>query len=217
MACIQTEACIQATHLAKYGRARSVFGGGPCGSVALEPGIGWQWLGQLSARGWALILMAGLSVGVSVGIGSGALADRQEATPGAPYEIFRGQQGPEDPQVYAATTQDEWMAAWALVDQKPPRALVDGQETGIALFMGTKPTGGYDFLVEKISVSPREVGIAVRVMEPTSIATTGLTAPYVFLLVEGVGVETVLTRPSGRTTLGPPPVDGFGGSRGSQG
>ncbi len=119
------------------------------------------------------------------------------------YHVYRGQNGPANlANGFLATTDEEWNALWAVVDQKPPRPLNEGEETGVALFMGERPTGGYDYRVMSITLEDDRLNIRVRSELPGEVATQVITAPYMFLIVEAVAKETDLAV---RTLLGPAP------------
>ena len=121
------------------------------------------------------------------------------------FEEIKSTNGPAEPAVYAVTTQDEWQALWSKADLSPPKPLVEGRQTGVALFMGQRPSAGYGIKIRRVSRDEDgRIEIKATEIAPSGAAAQGETAPYVVLLIEGTGNRVVLDY---REELGPVPPD----------
>jgi hypothetical protein len=81
----------------------------------------------------------------------------------------------------AARTQDEWQALWKLHGASQPAATVDfAKEMIAAVFLGTRPTGGYD--VEIVATRREANAVVVEYVEhrppADAIVTQALTSPF---------------------------------------
>lgn len=108
------------------------------------------------------------------------------------YEAVHGESGPERAGAFVATTTLEWQALWDTVQQAPPRALKEGEETGIGVFMGTRPSGGYGYKIRHVERDDGNIEIKTIAYAPEGAAPQGESAPYVILLVRGTGERTLL-------------------------
>ena len=76
-----------------------------------------------------------------------------------------------------------------LPDDQRERTLrwLDGGRSVVALFAGSRPTGGHHIQVERVSASNDLLDVSYRVRAPDSnlIVTQALTSPYAVLLVDG--------------------------------
>ncbi len=147
-------------------------------------------------------MAAGLALGAWLGLCGAGAVSTAHADVAVPVETFRGQQGPRIGRIHSAHTNEEWVALWSLVNQRPPRELVEGSETGVAVFLGERPTGGYRIEITNITHTPENLKLAVDVSPPKAVATQGLTAPYMFMIIKAKAERTHLTL---QTDLTPPP------------
>ncbi len=108
------------------------------------------------------------------------------------FEAIHGTSGPQDDAAFVATTQDEWTRIWDLIGQAPPRPLTEGEETGVALFMGARPSGGYGYKIRRVEVEDGRMEVKATLFAPAGAAPQGDTAPYVVLLIRGAGHKTIL-------------------------
>lgn len=107
-----------------------------------------------------------------------------------PYiDQISGQQGPAEPGLYSATTQDEWETLWAMIGEEPKGAFEEGETTAVAYFMGLRPTGGYEAYAST-HWEDTFVRVDFEEMIPTGIVTQALTTPYTIVILDGVA-ETV--------------------------
>jgi hypothetical protein len=96
--------------------------------------------------------------------------------------IARGSQSNIDaPRQSVVRTQGEWEALWRAHDYDKPAPTVDfSKEMVVAVFMGSRPTGGYG--VEITSVAERNGALVVSYRErspsPGAIAAQVLTFPF---------------------------------------
>ncbi|MCB9959268.1 MAG: protease complex subunit PrcB family protein [Rhodospirillaceae bacterium] len=77
-----------------------------------------------------------------------------------------------------------WRLLWQLVGEDPPGPLPD-EAMAVAVFLGARPTAGYQVAITDVLESPGEITVQYRETEPSAGATTAqiLTAPYVVELV----------------------------------
>jgi hypothetical protein len=141
-------------------------------------------------------------------------AARAEARP-APQDLVweimaRGAQatGFEEQAFFLVRGQDEFRNLWNRAHgsqlQVPPLPEVDfRRETVVALFMGTKPTGGYSIEVADLTLRQNELLIDVRLNEPPegAITTQALTSPWVMVRVLRAGIGTAWVRQAGSDRL----------------
>lgn len=143
------------------------------------------------------------AVHVSTGLETDASAFRP--TPrDVPFEVVaQGSQaaGVEGPDYRMLTTRDELVRAWNQAHgtslNVPPLPSVDlGRETLVAVFLGTKPTGGYGLDVESVTVEGGDLYVDVVEMTPPAdaITTQALTNPWLILRVPRGGVDAVWFR-----------------------
>jgi hypothetical protein len=106
-------------------------------------------------------------------------------------EISRGAYSAiEEEKFQVLHTEQDLADLWARMHRnrsaEPPLPDLDlNEETGIALFMGTRPTGGYAVSVEAVARQKDTVVVYYRRTEPRpqSIVTQALTSPYVFIAI----------------------------------
>src|SRR4030043_2318510 len=60
------------------------------------------------------------------------------------------QGGPSEFSVVVARSKAEWRTLWGIIGQEPPASFDPSSEVAIAIFLGQRPTAGYD--VENISL-----------------------------------------------------------------
>lgn len=93
--------------------------------------------------------------------------------------------GPAEPRVELAATTAEWYALWRLVGAAAPPDFVRGGQTGVGIFLGERPTGGY--AVRVLGVERRPDRLLVTWTEetppPEAMVTQAFTAPYAILLI----------------------------------
>jgi hypothetical protein len=65
-----------------------------------------------------------------------------------------------------ARTQKDWLQLWALTGMKPPRELDVGEEVAIAIFLGTRRTGGYQPQIIRIADNDGGRTVEWRELEP---------------------------------------------------
>lgn len=93
----------------------------------------------------------------------------------------------------------EWDAMWKPMGVRPPRPLKEGSEVAVAVFVGTRPSGG--FRVERVSVEPQGERMVIRYREtkpmPGRLYTQAPTRPWVIVMTaastasaEAIDVET---------------------------
>ena len=92
--------------------------------------------------------------------------------------------GVRDPRQVVLRSQGEWNALWAQhvsADAKPvPPPLDFARELGVAVFLGEKPTGGYDVAISRAQRSDDAVIVYFRERTPApgAIVTQSLTQPF---------------------------------------
>jgi len=92
------------------------------------------------------------------------------------------------PGFLVARTPAEWQALWDLAGRKPPMALPE-RMMALAVFMGTRNTGGYGVEIVNIRLD-RRVGerdrllVEYRERTPGRMAQQVLTSPYTITLVD---------------------------------
>lgn len=97
-----------------------------------------------------------------------------------------------------------WNRAHGSQLQVPPVPEVEfGRETIVALFMGSKPTGGYALEVEGVALRQGELFIDVTVVEPAegAITTQAITSPWTMIRILRGGIDTAWVRQAGSDRL----------------
>ncbi len=90
-----------------------------------------------------------------------------------------------------------WNAAHATLLTPPPAPEVNWErETVLALFLGSRPTGGYGISLERLSQQGAEIYADIRVSEPApgAISTQALTSPWQMVRILRGGVQVVWLR-----------------------
>lgn len=103
----------------------------------------------------------------------------------APGTYWQGDHSQSTERVYVtARTDREWRELWARVGGEPPSALPGGQ-MAVAVFLGTRDTGGYGVSIERVARDGGETVVAYRerVPGPASPVVQVLTSPYAVRLV----------------------------------
>lgn len=103
-----------------------------------------------------------------------------------------------------ATLRTLWNRAHGSQLQVPPVPDVTfSRETVVALFLGTKPTGGYGIEVQDLALTQGELFIDARISEPApdAITTQALTSPWVMIRVLAGGVDSAWVRDAGSERL----------------
>ena len=93
-----------------------------------------------------------------------------------------------------------WNQAYGASLSVPPLPSVDHErETFVAIFLGTKPTGGYGLDVEAAAIEGGDLYVDVRATTPApgSITTQALTSPWLMLRIPRGGVSAVWFRDAG--------------------
>lgn len=96
-------------------------------------------------------------------------------------QLAKGQQSTQTEQQFEVITgQAQFRHLWSRFDAGPAPSLDFTQESAIAVFMGERPTGGYNIHVD--SVTHRDDGLLVEVVlqepGPECMTTQVLTQPY---------------------------------------
>ncbi len=114
----------------------------------------------------------------------------------------------ESPQFVIAANQSQLLNLWnqAYGNRLTPPPLPDidfRRETVVAMFMGTKPTGGYGLDVRGVSLDGSElyVDISTIVPKPGAITTQALTSPWVMLRIPRANVSVAWFRNVGTDEL----------------
>ncbi|HEX7004454.1 MAG TPA: protease complex subunit PrcB family protein [Trueperaceae bacterium] len=103
-----------------------------------------------------------------------------------------------------ATLLSLWNRAHGSQLQVPPVPDADfSRETVVALFLGTKPTGGYAIEVERVSLVDGDLFIDVAIREPGAgaITTQAITSPWVMVRILRGGIDTAWIREAGSERL----------------
>ena len=96
-----------------------------------------------------------------------------------------------------STLRTLWNRAHGSQLQVPRVPEVDfSRETVVALFLGTKPTGGYGLEVVEVTLAQGELFVDVRTAEPSpdAITTQALTSPWVMVRVLRGGIDSAWVR-----------------------
>ena len=100
--------------------------------------------------------------------------------------------GVRDPLQIVARNQSEWTAIWrqhSLSDSgsRPPPAVDFDKEVIVALFLGEKPTGGYDVQISRVEQSDDALTIYYREKNPSpgGMVTQALTQPFHIVRIIG--------------------------------
>jgi hypothetical protein len=102
------------------------------------------------------------------------------------------------------TLRSLWNRAHGAQLQVPPVPEVNfSRETVVALFRGTKPTGGYGIEVESVTLRANELLVDVRLPDPAegAITTQALTSPWVMIRVLRGGIGVAWVRQAGTERL----------------
>ena len=103
------------------------------------------------------------------------------ANPLAFSTIFRGTQSRiEEPRAVVIRTAGEWSDLWKAHAPAAPVPIVDfRREMVVAVFLGTRPTGGYSVEIATIESKGNETVVIYRAEEPPrdAMATQALTSP----------------------------------------
>ncbi len=148
----------------------------------------------MTDRQWATLWLIGAALLGPFFISSPPLGPLAWAGEKLAFSEFKGQQGPADAGQFVATTNDQWLQLWSLIGQEPPKPLVEGDQTGVAIFMGEQPTGGYQIHVKRVEADNGRIEVKTSTITPTEVAAAGTTAPYVILLIDGAGRKVVLDK-----------------------
>ena len=103
-----------------------------------------------------------------------------------------------------STLRSLWNRAHGSQLQVPPAPDVNfSRETVVALFLGTKPTGGYGIDVERVTLVNSELFVDVNLTEPAAdaITTQALTSPWVMIRVLRGGIDSAWIREAGSEDL----------------
>lgn len=103
-----------------------------------------------------------------------------------------------------STLRTLWNRAHGSQLQVPRVPEVDfSRETVLALFLGTKPTGGFGLEVERVTLVQGELFVDVRTVEPgpDAITTQALTSPWVMVRVLRGRIDSAWVRETGSERL----------------
>lgn len=103
-----------------------------------------------------------------------------------------------------AALRELWNRAHGSQLQVPPVPEVEfRRETVVALFLGTKPTGGYGIEVEDVALEEGDLFLDARIIEPApdAITTQALTSPWLMVRVLRGGIDTAWVRQAGSDRL----------------
>lgn len=116
--------------------------------------------------------------------------------------------GVEDETYYLVRTEEAlrtlWNRAYGSRLQVPDVPEVNfSRETVVALFMGSRPTGGYSLEVESVTIEGGEVYVDVNRIEPgpDEITTQALTSPWTMIRILRGGLSTIWVREAGTDRL----------------
>ena len=109
--------------------------------------------------------------------------------------------GVRAPLQIVARNQDEWTALWRQhvssdSGSRPPPAVDFDKEVVVALFLGDKPTGGYDVQISRAEQSSEALTIYYREKNPSpgSMVTQALTQPFHIVRIIGDVSSDVIFR-----------------------
>lgn len=108
------------------------------------------------------------------------------------------------PGVYLARNADEWAALWRLVDEEPRVSLKEGEELGVGIFLGERPTAGYNVDVREVTAFEGAITVTYGEMAPPANVSVAqmLTAPFAILLIDAPAQQISV---NGESDLPPPP------------
>lgn len=116
--------------------------------------------------------------------------------------------GVDDGNYYLVRTEEAlrtlWNRAYGSRLQVPDVPQVHfSRETVVALFMGSRPTGGYGLEVESVTIEGGEVYVDVNRIEPgpDAITTQALTSPWTMIRILRGGLGTIWIREAGSDRL----------------
>ncbi|MBI5623660.1 MAG: protease complex subunit PrcB family protein [Elusimicrobia bacterium] len=90
---------------------------------------------------------------------------------------WKGQHcGVTQPASRAAKTPAEWTALWAQIGQPAPTEL--GERFAAAVFLGSRPTGGFGVRFREPSAEGGALKVRYEVLVPTGFVTQAFTEPY---------------------------------------
>ena len=108
-------------------------------------------------------------------------------------DIIYSEQGPSEAGIYSATTQEEWEALWEIAGEAPKGRFEEGTHTAVAVFMGQKPSGGHDVVINGVYWEDTVVQFDFEEIGPEGPATQAITSPYRVFILAGAA-ELVLDR-----------------------
>ena len=114
---------------------------------------------------------------------------------GAAHAGWKGaRDGPAEPGTAVGTDAASWNRAWRVMGKEPPE-LDLAKFVGVAVYAGTRPTGGWRI---RITGASRGDDLVVRwkVLRPAGFVTQALTAPW---------AVQAFARPKGRVLVEPEP------------
>jgi len=151
----------------------------------------------LRFRFW--IAAAGLAAGLMIIVLAG---DPVRADVELSYAEFDGEHGSATAGNYIARTAAEWQALWRLANAEPQGDFKEGEHTGVGIFLGERPTGGYKVRVRKVVDDAGKIEVKMEEMIPTGIVTQVITRPYKIVLIRSTEGRTELAK---RIDLSPGP------------
>jgi len=79
---------------------------------------------------------------------------------------------------------EEWTAFWQSLRSDAPPVSFDGKSVmAVALFTGTKRTGGFSVEITEVTESAEALAVEYKINVPSGIVTQALTTPYVIQIV----------------------------------
>jgi len=105
------------------------------------------------------------------------------------YESFMGSAGPETPGYFFAQTQEEWIAIWSMVNQSPPKPLIEGAQTGAAIFTGKQTNPSYRTKMRRVELDDERIEVKLSSIPDEDVRGT---APFLILLIDGSGKKGVI-------------------------
>ncbi|QQS13107.1 MAG: protease complex subunit PrcB family protein [Rhodospirillales bacterium] len=139
--------------------------------------------------------------GVAVLVAIAALALGRGAGPAGAqtfgFKMWEGSRsGAAQAGTKVATTVSEWETLWRQLRVEPPPAFDPARQTGVAIYLGTRPTPGYG--VHVVATERRGDRLVVVIEEtrpaPGSKLPQMITSPYALLLLEGAGGTVTIER-----------------------
>ena len=103
------------------------------------------------------------------------------------------------PEEEIVTDAGAWAALWRKIGQAAPNVDMS-RSFAVAVFLGTRPTGGYGVVFLPPSIEQGEIVIAYREKKPSGMTFEALTQPYAVQLYPKTGLPVRLENAAGEKT-----------------